>query len=190
MKDSNLLASLPPSVVGGFSPGSLTFSQILERVFQLLRNNLCLFLGVALAPFALLLLAIGGIEVVFLLPLVKQMKSHLSPEFLLSHLLPMFLVMTVLSVVIYAFYFGAAAYAATSADKGVKITIKESYREAWQRLGRYVFLFLLMCLLAFLPFLLLLIPICLASISMVYGAKSTISVPFSAVSLLFLASYV
>ena len=142
-------APLTPAMPVGLPFAPLTFSQIVDRVFRLLRDHFRLFLGVASLPFAVLLLTIGAMEVAILLPLIRQPHNLPNPEVIFSHILPLILIITLLSIVIYAFYFAAANHAATSADLGIRITIIHAYRLTWQHTGRYILLLLLMYLLAF-----------------------------------------
>ena len=164
-------APLTPAMPAALPFAPFTFSQILDRIFRLLRENIRLFFGVASLPFAFLFLTIGAMEAFIFLPLIRHPHSQPNPEIIFSHFLPMFLVITVLSAAIYAFYFAAASHAATSADQGIRITIIQAYRLTWQHMGRYTWLLLLMYLLAILPILLIMLTLFLVPGLMTHGVS-------------------
>jgi MFS family permease len=155
------LSGYPPSPPP--YPFPLTFSQILDRVFFLLRAHFRLLVGVAIIPFAVFFLLAAGPMGYFIYQVqhsvVPGTQPHLPWTFFLFY--PVF---AVLGVVVYAFYFAAGSHAALSADCGIRLTISHCFHLAWERIGRNIGLMLLMTLYAMAPLIVIMIAAILLAI--------------------------
>ena len=134
--------------------GPKTFSEILNRVFRLLRANFKLFVGIAAVPpaafVALLIPAVAAV----LLPNRSAFPKIPSPQEALQIVLVVVpLLITILTVywLFFALYMAASAHAAVQADRGVIVTFRESYAIAWSRAGRYFLLLLIIYAICFFP---------------------------------------
>jgi hypothetical protein len=104
------------------------------------------------------LLFIGLLEVAIWIPMIRQFPQQPTPEMMFrnftpSLFIPVIAVFTLLTLAVLSIYLAAASYAATKADSGVKVTLRESYALAWQRCGRHAWLLVLCYVYAFLPLL-------------------------------------
>jgi hypothetical protein len=156
MNDFPYLASpgSTPSSSAPFSP--MTFGQILDRTYRLIRAKFWLLVGIAAVPSALLILVIGSIDAAIWIPMIKQWPRPPSPEMILAYftpaiLIPVVVIFILLSIGIAAIYAAAAFYAATQADSGVKVTFSQAYGLAWAHAGRHLWLLVLLYLYACLP---------------------------------------
>ena len=146
--------SVPPAPASVAAPrGPMTFGQILDRIFQLMRANWRLFVGIALAPAAGIIAYYAVVIAAFfpaLKPLILQQQPHLSLMtmvwFAVTYVLGI-----VLMVVIYALYEPAAVYAALEANAGTRVTIGKAWAVAWRKAGRYIWLAILRALIVMLP---------------------------------------
>jgi hypothetical protein len=141
-----------------FAP--MTFGQILDRTYRLMRSHLKLLVGIAAVPSVALILIIMSMEAVIWIPMIRQFPKPLPPEVLLRYMkpaifIPAFIVLTVLSIAVFSLYMAAASYAATRLDLGVKVTFREAYEPAWRRAGKYLWLMVLCYVYAALPALLI-----------------------------------
>jgi hypothetical protein len=147
MSDSSF--TLPPEppapVLHGF-PNALpmTFGQILERIFKLVRGNFWPFAAIGAFPFGVVLIfeavLFGGM---FLAGVFKHPPTQPDVATMLWIVLPAGLLFIPIMFVIYGLYYGAASYAALVADHGFEVTAWEAFRHAWSKLGRYVWLMFL-----------------------------------------------
>jgi len=134
--------AVPPAALPPTSP--LSFGQMLDRIFRLMRANLKSFIGIAALP--------AGAMVVLYVPimagmfLVMQPWQHPNPAMMLTRLvwfMVAFVVVFILFILIFALYVPAAVYASLQADVGVKATFREAYAKVWGRTGRYIWLMIL-----------------------------------------------
>jgi len=172
MSDSNFtLPPYPPaSVVPGFG-FPMTFGQILDRIFKLLRNHFWPFAVIGMAPFAVLLafyaVFFGGL---YLAGVFQQPPAQPSLAAMLWIVFPLGLLFIPIMLAIYGLYYGAANYAAVQADHGFKVTAGEAFRHGWSKLGRYVWLMLLRGLIIGIP-----IFVCAFAVAIGAGLLSLIS---------------
>jgi hypothetical protein len=132
----------------------MTFGQILDRIFRVVRSNLRPFLAIGLVPmgvvFAIFAACVGalGLGGFFVRPPAQ-------PSFaaILSVAIPMDMLFIPAMFVMYGLYYGASTYAAVQADHDVKVTAGEAFRHAWSKLGRYIWLYLLRTLIIVIPIL-------------------------------------
>jgi hypothetical protein len=134
----------------------MTFGQILDRTYRLMRTHFILLVGIAAIPSTLLFLFIGLLETVIWIPMIQQWPKQPSPDamqryFTPAVFIPAFVVFSLLSLVIFSVYLAAASYASTQADSGVKVTIREAYALACRRFGRYLWLMVLVYLYIYVP---------------------------------------
>jgi len=133
----------------------MTFGQILDRVLQLMRANLRLFMGIALVP-AGLIVAYCAVILAAFFPLLKPLILNQQPHFPLMTMVWLFaaeILGWILMIVIYALYEPAAVYAALEANAGTRVTIGKAWAVAWRKAGRYIWLAILRALIVMLPIL-------------------------------------
>jgi hypothetical protein len=130
----------------------MTFGQIFDRTFQLMRDNLRLLLGIAAVPSAAIFVVVGivfGLMSAEIIPQIahKTATPAAPPTYAVFFIFAAYLIFPV----IYALYMPAAGYAATQVDRGVAATFRESYAVAWRRFGRYLWLMILGILYVIVP---------------------------------------
>lgn len=152
-------ASLPfppfPATPGTPPPGPvvpMTFGQMLDRIFRILRGHVWLFTGIGAIPFGIVfgLYAVIG-AVLFLTGAFPHPPAQPDTATILWIVLPVFLIIVPVSILLYGLYYGASAYAALRADQGFKVTVSESFSHAWSKAGRYVWLMFLRGLIVGIP---------------------------------------
>jgi hypothetical protein len=133
----------------------MTFGQILDRIYRLIRSQLKLFIGIAsvLAAAYLLIIALAG--AIIFVPILTQQQTNPDPAVIFRIIIPVILVTLPLNLAIFAFYLAASIYAALQANLGVVVTFREAYGLAWKRIGHYLWLLFLAYIIAFLPALVL-----------------------------------
>ncbi len=136
-------------------PGPLTFGQILDRIFQIVRANLGTFLGIASLP--------AGLMVAFYLVMIAAVFSIANPwhppnaaEITSKAVVAgaAVLAFSVLLYLVFALYEPAAIYAALQANGGGKVSFRQAYAVALDKAARYVWLAILRCLIVAGPILL------------------------------------
>lgn len=131
----------------------MTFGQILDRTYRLLRSNFRLFAGIAAVPsIAIIVFAatMAGIILIHIGPMLKTKTPAPDPHF--YYLFSILMAVTYLIFpAIFALYMPAASYAATEADRGVAVTFRAAYQAAWSRYGRYLWLMVLGALFVVVP---------------------------------------
>ena len=125
-------------------PAPMTISQILDRTFRLLRSNFWRLIGIAAAPCALILFIVLAMEAVVFAPIIAQWP-HPTPDAMLRPHMPavftlLFVIVSILSAAIFGIYVAATCHASTQADYGIKVTFRQAYGMAWNRLGRHTWL--------------------------------------------------
>jgi hypothetical protein len=130
-----------------FDPGGarfMTFGQILDRIYRLMRSHLRLFLSVASvqasALIAIVAVAGAGAYTMFREFEVTKLPPHGFPIYLAVIFAG---VIYLLLPAVAAFYLPAASYAATQADLGVAVSFRQAYEVSWGRFGRHVWLMVL-----------------------------------------------
>jgi len=129
---------------GSAHPMPMTFGQIFDRTYRLMRANLRLFLGIAAVPSAAVFLVLASLFPLMLLQIGPQLAHKTAappvfPVYLMAILPCVYLILTL----VYALYLPAASYAVTQADLGVAVTFREAYSVGWRRFGRYLWLMIL-----------------------------------------------
>ena len=152
--------SAAPSVpvsVSPILPASLTFGQLLDRVFRLVRTNFKLFMGSASVPtasmvvlYALMLAAILSL----VNPFHPQNPPHIDPATSIG-LSVVMLLSCIPFMLVYALYEAATSHAALQADLSIRVTVREAWARAWDKAGRYTWLMVLRILAVMAPIALL-----------------------------------
>jgi MFS family permease len=133
-----------------------TFGQILDRTSRLMRTHFKLLVGIAAFPSILMMLAIGLMEAVIWIPMIRQFPQQPTPQamfhnFTSAVLILVFVAFSLLCLVIFSIYLAAASYASTRADSGVKVTVGEAYSLALRQKARYLWLMVLMHMYLYVP---------------------------------------
>jgi hypothetical protein len=125
-------------------PGALTFGQILDRIFHLMRSNFRLFVGIASVP-AAGIAAFYALMIAAVLSVVKPWQQPTSIPALstMCWILGVVFIFYLLLMAIYALYEPAASYAALQANAGVNATFRQAWAVAWHKAGRYIWLSIL-----------------------------------------------
>ncbi len=155
MSDSNF--PIPPySPAPPASPvvpvAPMSFGQILDRVFRLLRAHWKPFAGIGLLPIGTVV-AIEGLFFgsMFLAGVFRHPPAQPNPAVILSITIPFFLIFIPAMFLMYGLYYGASNYAALEADHGRAVTTGAALRHAWSRIGRYIWLLVLRTLIVAIP---------------------------------------
>lgn len=133
----------------------MTFGQILDRVYRLMRSQLKLFIGIASVLAAAYLLIMALVGAVFFVPIITHLPKQPDPGTLFRSILTAMIFIMPLSLVVFSLYLAASIYAALQANLGVKIAFRDAYGVAWKRIGRYIWLLFLSYIIAFLPMLMI-----------------------------------
>jgi membrane-anchored glycerophosphoryl diester phosphodiesterase (GDPDase) len=175
MNEPGVPAPLYVSTSAPLPPGALTFGQILDRVFRLMRTHVKLFFGIASVPAVavfLLMAAVASFEVRIFRSLMAG--NPISPLSFPPFFMLIFLVGEPLLLLVCALYLPAAIHAAVQADLGVTVTFREAYRTAWSRFGRYLWLLILWTLYLIVP---IVVVIAIATpIALMHHAPGTASI--------------
>ncbi len=151
MNDSSNPQSLIPT-----QPIPMTFGQILDRTYRLMRAHLSLFLGIAAVP-AATILAFITVWTVSVFKTIGPLMTGKTPGLgavaggFPTHLLAIFAICYPVMIAAYALYLPAAAFATTKADLGVIVTVRQAYSVAWSRFGRSLWLAILCVLYVVVP---------------------------------------
>jgi hypothetical protein len=131
----------------------MTFGQVFDRTFRLMRDNLRLLLGVAAVPCIAIFLVIGAIFGFMFVELGPQIANQdAKPPAIDPYTFTIFICAVYLILpLIYALYMPAASYAATQANLGVAPTFREAYSVAWRRFWRSLWLMILSILFTLVP---------------------------------------
>jgi hypothetical protein len=123
----------------------MTFGEILDRIYRLMRTNLRLFLDIASVPAAALLMVFLPVIGFMLVAVGPQLRGQASPPAPFPSVLAGIFILlgNLVFPVIYALYMPAASYAAAQADLGIAVTLREAYDVGWHRFGRYLWLMIL-----------------------------------------------
>jgi uncharacterized membrane protein len=129
----------------------MSFGEILDRIFQLLRRNFWLLIGVAGALSAAVVAMYALLMGAMFATIGLHPQDPPNPVVMLSVMAPVYLISIVLMLIVYPLYSAAGSYAATSAAEGRKVTVREAYRVAWKHAGRYIWLYFLRVLYLVVP---------------------------------------
>jgi hypothetical protein len=149
----------------------MTFGQILDRIYRLMRSNLRLFLGIAAVPSAAFLVVMLPAIGVMLITVGPQLRGQTGqPAPFLGVLAGISMVIgELVLLLVFALYMPAASYAATQADLGIRVSFREAYGVGWRRYGRYVWLMILSALYILVPVAACVLAIALGAIVLHFG---------------------
>jgi hypothetical protein len=152
MNEPGIPAPLYISTAAPLPPGALTFGQILDRIFHLMRSNFRLFVGIASAP-AAGMAVFNALMMAAMLLIVKPWHPQIPPPIfpMMGWFFAAVFLFDLLILVIFALYEAAASYAALQANAGITVTIGQSWAAAWRKAGRYIWLAILRALIVALP---------------------------------------
>ena len=136
-------------------PYPMTFGQTLDRIYRLMRSQLKLFLAVASVPAVAMVAIMALFFAIAFIPILAQLPKQPDPTLMIRLMIPSMLLILPLSLAVFALYLAASIHAAMQANLGLAITFREAYAVAWKRIGRYLWLTILIYIIAFLPALLL-----------------------------------
>jgi hypothetical protein len=140
--------ALPPS--GYVFP--MSFGQILDRIFRLVRSHLRPFLAIGMFPIGVMFaIFVAIIVALYLGGVFVRPPAQPSAAAILWIAVPADLLFIPVMFVMYGLFYGASTYAALQADHDVKVTAGEAFSHAWSRLGRYVWLMVLRSLIVAIP---------------------------------------
>jgi hypothetical protein len=131
----------------------MTFGQILDRIFRLMRSQLKLFIAVSTVPAVAMVLMMALFFAIAFIPIFSQLPKQPNPEQMIRLFLPSMFFIMPLSLVVFALYLAASIHAAMQANMGIPISFREAYGTAWKRGWRYLWLLFLSYIIAFLPML-------------------------------------
>jgi hypothetical protein len=152
--------------------GPLTFGQILDRTYKLGRANWKLFFSIAAVPSAAIFLvfaAVIGCMIPIMGPQIASAQAStgpgaVAPPAYFPYLIAFFMLVTYpILFAVFAVYLPAASYAATQADRGVKVTFGNAYGLALSRFWRYIWLIVL-------PVFYVIVPLAIIAIVVAVGA--------------------
>ncbi len=154
MTEPNDQSAVPSSISPTILPTPLhpmTFGQILDRTYRLMRTHYRLLFGIAAVPATTLMVFFGAMMGGMLLFLKPQLSGHTSGIGAVVVGFPgafqfLFFIIYPAILLTYALYLPAACFAATQADRGVTVSFRQAYGVAWSRLGRYLWLMILCAL--------------------------------------------
>ena len=140
--------ALPPS--GYVFP--MSFGQILDRIFRLVRSHLRPFLAIGMFPIGVMFaIFVAIIVALYLGGVFVRPPAQPSAAAILWIAVPADLLFIPVMFVMYGLFYGASTYAALQADHDVKVTAGEAFSHAWSKLGRYVWLMVLRSLIVAIP---------------------------------------
>ncbi|MDR3774302.1 MAG: hypothetical protein P4L26_13185 [Terracidiphilus sp.] len=159
MSDSNFSTPPYPPVPPAAPLGAavpMTFGQILERVFRLLRAYWKPFVGIGLIPIGALIVFEGVLfGALFASGVFQRPPAQPNTATILGIVVPFLVLGIPLMLLSYGLYYGASTYAALAADQDRAPTAAQALRHAWSNVGRYTWLTVLRSLIVAGPILVL-----------------------------------
>jgi hypothetical protein len=131
----------------------MTFGQILDRMFQLIRANWRPLVGIALVPAGFIVAYCAVVFAIFF-PFFKPLMENPQPHFpvmTMVWLLAVEFIGVILMTLIYALYEPAGVYAALEINTGRQVTFRKAWGVSWSKAGRYIWLAILRALIVMLP---------------------------------------
>jgi hypothetical protein len=163
MNDSNLPTSpYPiPFAAPSYAPMfPMTFGQILDRIFRLMRSHWKTFTIIGALPLGVLFVFYAVFfGALYFARVFKHPSAQLNTTAILWTVFPLGLLFIPVVLIMYGLFYGASSYATLRADHGFKVSAGESLRHAWSRIGRYAWLMVLRSLIIAIPILVLAIAV-------------------------------
>jgi hypothetical protein len=130
----------------------MSFGQILDRIFRLVRSHLRPFLAIGMFPIGVMFaIFVAIIVALYLGGVFVRPPAQPSAAAILWIAVPADLLFIPVMFVMYGLFYGASTYAALQADHDVEVTAGEAFSHAWSKLGRYVWLMVLRSLIVSIP---------------------------------------
>jgi hypothetical protein len=150
----------------------MTFGQILDRIFRLVRSHLKPFLAIGILPITIVIVfeavIFGGLALAGAFNHPTDQQHSLA---ILWTVIPLYLAFLPVMFFIYGLYYGASTFAALEADRGAQVTAAEAIRHGWSRIGRYTWLMVLRSLIVALPILVCVLAVVIGSL--IFGVALT-----------------
>jgi hypothetical protein len=155
MNDSNLPTPPYPPTPAAPNYGPIfpmTFGQILDRIFRLMRSHWKTFIAIGMLPMGIVIvfetlffgaLALAGV--------FKHPPAQPNTAAMLWTVFPLGLLFLPIMLLMYGLYYGATSYSALRSDHDFKVTAGESFRHAWANIGRYTWLLVLRSVIVAIP---------------------------------------
>jgi MFS family permease len=165
MNDSN-----PPtpsaSPVSPYGPiFFMTFGQILDRIFRLMRSHWKTFTAIGILPMGVAFVFYAAFfAALFLAGVFKHSPAQPNTALILETVLPLSLLFIPVMLILYGLFYGASTYATLRADHDFTVAAGEALRHAWSRIGRYVWLMVLRSLIIAIPIFALAIAIAIGAL--------------------------
>jgi len=151
----------------------MSLGEILDRTWRLVRNHARLFLGIAAVPTVAVIVVMGAVLGPMFAMLGPQMTGNsTTPPVPPPWLGLVFLFIYPGTLLIYALYMPAAAFATTQANRGIVVTLRQAYSVAWSRFGRSVWLMILGLLYVVAPIFVIAALIGVVAVLMNHGATT------------------
>ena len=184
MNESSAPLPATSTDAGPWSYSPMTFGQILDRIFSLMRRRFWPFVGIASVPTGAMFLLYAVLVALMLANRNAFIQPQPAPDALFRLVFKLSLAATLPLAAIFAIYSGAATWAATQADLAVPIGFRAAYAVALLRAGRYLGLLGLIALIAFGPMMLVEFGIFAVMIPLASGKTDVLSVvPFAVLPL-------
>ncbi len=144
--------SASPTPFGPAPNVPMTFGQIFDRTYRLMRARFWLLVGIAMVPTAVIFLIVAALVGIMFIAMGPQMAGNTAaPQMLPAYFWVIAACIYLILPLVYVLYMPAACYAATQADLGLKVTFGQAYGVAWRRFGRYLWLMILVYLYVYVP---------------------------------------
>ncbi|HXR38288.1 MAG TPA: hypothetical protein VN776_04320 [Terracidiphilus sp.] len=155
MSDSNFPTPPYPPAPGASAFGPvfpMSFGQILDRVFRLIRSHWKPFVGIGLLPIGAVVVFEGVLfGALFAEGVFQHPPAQPNAATILRIVVPLVVLGVPVLLLAYGVYYSASSYAALAADGGRTVTAREALRHAWSKAGRYVWLMVLRSLIIAIP---------------------------------------
>lgn len=165
---------VPAACPGPAQQVPMSFGQIFDRTFRLMRANIRLLFGIAAIPAAAIFVVIAIIFGTMLLAIGPHIADKSAPPAVFPQYFFAIMFCTYLLLpLIYALYLPAACYAGMQADHGVTVSFRQAYGVAWRRFGRYLWLMILCALYIIVPVLACAVVVGLVALLLYFVAGSS-----------------
>ena len=154
---SDSIVPNPPYPPAPFVPPAgpvipMSFGQILDRIFRLVRRHWKPFVGIGFMPIGALAVFEGVVfGALFADGVFHNPPAQPNAATILSIVVPLIVLGVPVLLLAYGVYYAAASYAALQADHGCAVTAIEALRHAWSKAGRYAWLIVLRSLIVAIP---------------------------------------
>ena len=152
----------------------MTFGQILERVFGLMRGHWKTFTVIGILPMGLVIvfetLFFGALS---LAGVFRHPPAQPNTAAMLLTVFPLGLLFLPVMMLMYGLYYGATSYSALRADHDFQVTAGEAFRHAWSEIGRYTWLLVLRSVIVAIPIFILALVVAVGALLLGLTVKGT-----------------